>query len=172
MDHGPFNAVELLQQIGVARLRRVEHPARHVFQRRGADRRVGGVRFVRRALAAQPRDRRREESDRAGGRRRGQGQPLQDADRCDRTRRHLGRARGLVLQGARRAKRRHRGRGRAGHQHRIGRWSEGRRQESRRAGGHRAGRHPLSVWRHELRGRTCSATSRRSTLAAARVRPI
>ena len=52
MDHGPFNAVELLQQIGSHAFVARSHPARHVFERRAAHRRVGRVRLVRRALAS------------------------------------------------------------------------------------------------------------------------
>ena len=143
----------------LARLRLVEHPARHVFERRApieeweefssfAEHRklnreiVAEKKAIEQVVVAEA-----------------QGQPLQDADRRRRAGASSWAGRGLVLQGARRSQRRHRGRGRAGHQHRIGRWSQGRRQESRRPG-HRARRHPLSVGRDELRGRTRSLRRR------------
>ena len=79
MDHGPFSAVELLQQIASGSFTS-ENVLRDAFVGgRALHRRMGRVRPVRRAHQAEPRHRSREARPRRGGRRREEGHAVQGA---------------------------------------------------------------------------------------------
>ena len=72
MDHGPFNAVELLQQIG-SHAFVSSNMLRDTYSNDESPSKSGRSLLRSPSIQAEPRDRRREEGHRAGGRGRGQG---------------------------------------------------------------------------------------------------
>ena len=131
MDHGPFNAVELLQQIGshafVSRhilrdtfssderpIEEWEEFAPFAEQSKLNREIVAEKKAIEQVVVAEA-----------------QGHARQDADRRRRTGAHPGVGRRLVPQGPRRSQRRHRGRFGSGDQRRIRRRAQGRKARKR-----------------------------------------